>query len=357
MTFFNRNRLKKLLITALGVFGFLGALELLVYFESHSPDSSIHSLADGLWFSLVTLTTVGYGDMYPVTPIGKIIGSAYILLSVGLIGFLIGNISSRINRYMENKKLGHMGTNFDNHIIIIGWDDFARQVTNQIFHSSQNVAIVTDNRNDIELIKDLYPGNKVFTLFADYHNLEALDKVNIKQAASVFINLPDDTEVLVYMLNIKKAFGEVPIVVSLENPNLKDTFKAAGVTYMISKTEIASKLVASFIFEPDVAHLTEDIMSTAIEGEEENFDLQQYLVTEENPYVGKNGLEVFMDLKTSHDTVFMAISRGKKLIKNPSKEMIIQAGDYLIVMANGFTKASLEKTFQVTEGKGVATCL
>ena len=64
-------------------------LALLVYAESSSPDASITSIKDALWYSVVTLTTVGYGDLSPVTAMGKIIGSVFLLLSTSLLAMLV----------------------------------------------------------------------------------------------------------------------------------------------------------------------------------------------------------------------------------------------------------------------------
>ncbi|MCP4520227.1 MAG: potassium channel protein [Cytophagales bacterium] len=346
---------KKRLIYVAVFLVFVGLIEILIYFEKQA-NGNITSLADGLWYGLVTLTTVGYGDYSPVSPMGRIIAIIFLFASLGLLGFLVGNVTNKVTNYMEKKKLGQFGTNFKNHILLIGWNDFARQVTDEIIKTSHPVAIVTNNKNDIDLINDSYEENdNVFCMFADYHNLEALHKVNIEKSATVFVNLDDDTEVLVYLLNLKQHFRKLQIVVSLNNANLKNTFLEAGVTYVVSKSEIASKLVASFIFEPDVATLTEDMMSTVSAGNGQDFDIQQYEVTKDNPFFSKNCFDTFMDLKLNYDSILLGISKFEdnkwKLIKNPSKEVTVGLGDYLILMANGDNKQSLENDFNVPEGK------
>ena len=68
---------------------YFAMLALLVYAESSSPDASITSIKDALWYSIVTLTTVGYGDLSPVTAMGKIIGSVFLLLSTSLLAMLV----------------------------------------------------------------------------------------------------------------------------------------------------------------------------------------------------------------------------------------------------------------------------
>lgn len=81
-----------------GAFGcFVGYLLLLIVLasaERRDPNSSIQDIWDALWYSIVTLSTVGYGDLYPVTPLGKVIGLLFVLLSVGALAFLVGSVVS-----------------------------------------------------------------------------------------------------------------------------------------------------------------------------------------------------------------------------------------------------------------------
>ncbi|MBR4473607.1 MAG: hypothetical protein IKS55_08200 [Oscillospiraceae bacterium] len=78
----------KLLAAALGVYAAL--LLLLVVTETGAPGSTIHSVWDAIWFSLITMTTVGYGDLSPVTPAGRILGLIFALSSIGILTALIG---------------------------------------------------------------------------------------------------------------------------------------------------------------------------------------------------------------------------------------------------------------------------
>ncbi len=353
MASYSKRRTRLYILLALGFYVML--MLLLSYLESHAKGASIKGLGDAIWYSVVTLTTVGYGDYYPITTGGKIIGFILLLGSVGVIGYIIGNISNTANQYMEDKKLGLNGTKFKNHTIIIGWNDFGRLVANQLLNANSKVAIVTNNKNNVDSINGIYPDNKnVFVLFADYHNMESLNKVNIDKAASIFINFNDDTETLVYMLNIKNVHPEKSLIVTINNSNLKNTFHNAGVDYIVSKNDLSSKLVASFIYEPEVAAFTEDIMEAAVHPTLD-FDMQQFLVLESNPYKDKDCVFVFMNMKKKYDAIFMGAVKQQKgkwiLYKNPSEETIIRKGDYIILVSNIEARLKVEADFGVEEGK------
>lgn len=87
---------KKLLLAAAAAALYVLLLVLLTAVEKASPDANILSLPMALWYSLTTLTTVGYGDLYPVTLAGRTIGVVFQLMSVGLLTVLIGAFVSML---------------------------------------------------------------------------------------------------------------------------------------------------------------------------------------------------------------------------------------------------------------------
>ena len=73
---------------------YLGLLSLLYLSESASGNAQIQTFGDAFWYSLVTLTTVGYGDLVPVTPLGHAVGMVFLLLSAGIMVTLLGAVTS-----------------------------------------------------------------------------------------------------------------------------------------------------------------------------------------------------------------------------------------------------------------------
>jgi len=326
---------------------------LLVHFEKNEVGSDIHNLGDAIWYMLVSLTSVGYGDKVPVSTGGRVIGYFYIISSLGVLGVLISSISSNIFTMIEEKKLGYQGSSFEDHIVFIGWNEFNRMVVEEVYSTMRKFAIVTDRKDDIDLIYESYRKKRAFALFADYHNLDIIEKVNPRKASEVFVNFGNDTDTLLYVINFKKKYPEPDIIVSIENSKLKDTFIAAGVKYVIPRNEIASKLVASYIFEPDVAELNQDLLSAAQSVDE--FDNQEYKVIDQNPYLNKDYIDAFIDLKLTYDCVLLGLSKvvdnKRVLLTNPSKGVKIEMGDHILLMTNGETKKRIEIDFGIFEGR------
>jgi voltage-gated potassium channel len=347
----------KRISTAANILGGLAVYFVLIYalvaFEAVSNQTPIDSIPNAIWYSIVTLTTVGYGDMFPMTLYGRIIGYIFVFSSLVFYGLLIGSFSSFVITLRENRKLGLTGTNFTNHTVIIGWNDFGTLVVDQLLGVGKKVAIVVNDKTEIDFIREKYTHKNIFVLYADYKNYDMLTKVNIESSSNVFINFEEDSEKLVYILNLKKLYPNLDYVVTLSNGDLKDTFLSAGVNNTISENEISSKLLASYMFEPDVAAYSESFMSIA--KTEGDYDIKQFLVTPNNPYAGKAYQDSFFDLKQKYNSVLIGITKrdkygNRRLIKNPLGDLKIAPGDYLILLLNGKSFKLLRKMFNVEEG-------
>jgi voltage-gated potassium channel len=86
---------------------------LMIQFESRSPDANITTGGDALWWSFVTITTVGYGDQYPVTTLGRLVGVFVMFAGVGIIGSLASILASLLVPQPEPEGASEGGTPTD----------------------------------------------------------------------------------------------------------------------------------------------------------------------------------------------------------------------------------------------------
>lgn len=77
---------------------------LMYYTENKAQPDAFANIGDGLWWAMITFTTVGYGDVYPVTVLGKILGGAISLIGIGMIALPTGIISSAFMNVIQEKK-------------------------------------------------------------------------------------------------------------------------------------------------------------------------------------------------------------------------------------------------------------
>ncbi len=102
------NKLFYLLFAAAGVI-VIGSIVMYLVESSH-PDSQINSMLDAIWWTVATSTTVGYGDIIPVTETGKIIAIFYMFFGIGMLGLCISILGTSFykNRFeKEEKEISH----------------------------------------------------------------------------------------------------------------------------------------------------------------------------------------------------------------------------------------------------------
>ncbi|MEO6861085.1 MAG: ion transporter [Microcoleus sp.] len=96
---------EELIATAFAVFILLIFASSIMYFVEHEAHpEAFGSIPDAMWWGVVTLTTVGYGDIYPITPVGKFLGAILAFLGIGIFALPAGIIASGFSEEVQNKK-------------------------------------------------------------------------------------------------------------------------------------------------------------------------------------------------------------------------------------------------------------
>ena len=237
------------------------------------------------------------------------------------------------------------------HIIIIGWNNFAKQISEQIIIAGKEVIVISDIKIDINPFDNQEYNKQLNVIYTEFNDFEKINEANVESALAILINLESDTEKLKYVIQFNKYFSNKQTVVPINDANLKGTFYNAGVRYPLSNNEIAAKIISSFLFERDVAVYFEDLIASA--ESEDDYDIQQYLVLEKNPYCNVNYGDAFVELREKYNAVLIGLakpSEKQRLLKNPPNNTVICEGDYLILILNGDTSDLLEEVFMIEEG-------
>lgn len=141
-------------------------------------------LFDGIWWAIVTASTIGYGDLVPVTPPGRLLAAVLILSGAGLVTSYFASISamaaSSEQSYMAGKK-GFKGTG---HLIIVGWNERSRFIIGELHEQEQQLPIVLI---DDSLSKHPMPRTNIHFVHGKAAEDRILEQAGIKTAGKILI--------------------------------------------------------------------------------------------------------------------------------------------------------------------------
>jgi voltage-gated potassium channel len=142
---------EELIATAFAVFIILIFASSIMYFvESEAHPKAFGSIPDAMWWGVVTLTTVGYGDIYPITPLGRFLGAILAFLGIGIFALPAGIIASGFSEEVQNKRQQKPNKNLDKSANYQSVESLARI---ELSFEQQQRAIALHVENSSELMK------------------------------------------------------------------------------------------------------------------------------------------------------------------------------------------------------------
>ncbi|HBE04240.1 MAG TPA: hypothetical protein DC049_17450 [Spirochaetia bacterium] len=122
------------------------------YFENSSQPREYKSIFHAMWWGIITITTVGYGDIYPVTAAGRIIGGLVALLGIGLVAIPSGVVGAAFLEDLEKTQQGKISRiDMEDHIIICGYTEAAGVLLRRLKNSEfAGKVIIASRRKDID---------------------------------------------------------------------------------------------------------------------------------------------------------------------------------------------------------------
>ncbi|WP_226583871.1 potassium channel family protein [Halobacillus litoralis] len=226
------------------------------------------TLFDGFWWVMTTVTTVGYGDYYPVTTAGRSIAIVLYVLGIGLIGVVIGKIIDGLALFRKKRLEGDIVHKGKNHFVIIGWSQKAKFAVKEIVDTSENCEIVIiDQLEEAPVLTDT-----IHYIKGDASDIETLQQANVAEARAVLIFADDrldndqsiDGKSLLIASSIETAAPEVHTIVEvMEEKHIKN-FKHAQIDEFIVSNETISSLAVRSAFRKGVSEIYGQLLKRSV---------------------------------------------------------------------------------------------
>ena len=271
------------------------------------------------WWSVVTFTTVGYGDVSPVTHFGKLLSIIIMLLNFGIVTLLGGAVASVLvaERLKGDDKLDE--SKFNGHLIIAGWNPFVPAVLRilQTDKNSTSVVILV-NETDGELIEraiSVFEDLDITHLCENFTNETVLRKAFLDKAG-MFMILPDNSGLLPHeepdedktvltCLTAKAISEDCPVVAHVLNPENVSHLQRANVNEIVMPDEHVPHLLAKHVTNPGVPQLFDELINQ----EEDDKGIQQVGIP--RPLMGQTHNKISAYFKFKHQWLLVGYAIRK----------------------------------------------
>jgi len=285
--------------------------------DSYDDDLSYF---DSLYFTIVTVTTLGYGDIVPVTESARMF-DAFIITPVRMVVWVlfIGTAYQIvIQRFWEWYRMNRALTKMKGHMIVAGYGTTGAAAVEELILNgcTENNLIVIDNKED--MVREAAEAGAT-GLLGDPSREELLKKAAIQDAAALIVTTPhDDTNVLI-TLTAKDLNPRIKVICRVsQKENLKQ-LKRAGADVMISPSLTSGNLMAMAVSNTNSVELIGDLLTTS-----RGVNVIQRKVTESE--IGKLPKEL------KKFVVIGVVSKGKNIGPNELDQIILKKNDEIILI-------------------------
>ncbi len=329
------------LFTLSTFFIFISGIMLYV-FEGANLNPNIHNLFDAFYWALVTISTVGYGDISPVTTEGRAISMLIILTGVGLISFItsviVSSFNERLSILREDRVIHEIGKK-KKLVIICGYGLLGQLVSKGL--EKEGVEFVVLDKDEER--SNLADSHGYRSICADATKGKVFRQLGIdKRVSNVLCLTSDDVQNAFIAINVKSLNKNVSVTSRCSDNEIAEKLEFAGIDHVIMPEEIAGMMGVVYAGEPVAFKV---VLSIIEEKDKTQID---------EIYVTKNS---FLDNKTIGDIDFQSMrliligifreenSNGsdEKFIFNPKDDFLVKSGDGLVCIGYTVAIANLKK--------------
>ncbi len=295
----------------------LAASVLVAVFESHHNDQ-FQTFWDSVWWVLVTITTVGYGDKVPLTPAGKILGVLVMMVGIAALSVVTATLSSVLVTRKIREGKGLQELKLKDHIVLCGWNEQAQEILSTFEQKGHTRdAIVLINQLAEEAVADVqarYPSLKLKFVRGDFTREGILNRANAQNAKAAII-VPDeslqgeksgDERTILATLSLKTLNPKIKVYAHINDRENLPHLKKAHADEVLVKDAYSGYLLANYVASPGVPQFILQMFDAS-----SGYTIQQRPVPAE--LVGQS----YGDLKEYYQSRFEGILLGLGTMTEP----------------------------------------
>ncbi|AGO60898.1 hypothetical protein FACI_IFERC00001G0918 [Ferroplasma acidarmanus Fer1] len=289
------------------------------FIEDSIVSSGIHSLFSSLWWTMQTITTVGYGDTPVYGLAGRANGMLIMVIGIGSLGYLMAGLTSMLIDIRLSSKLGERMAAEKKHIVLCNYNESTKKVLDKIKYDGIDIVILNEN--------EVKGDNEYTYIKGSFLRENDLIRAGIKKASSVIIfsrsedkeQMAMDAESILSAMIIRKLNPEIRIIGEILNPDSRE-HASSFMDDIIIKGDVSSMLIYSSIMIPGIPEFINDLlMSNSIS--EEDID-KKY---------ASNTYREFISNMEKENRIVLAFRKQDKIYLRENSDKKIDVDSYIFI--------------------------
>jgi len=305
------------------------------------------SLFDAFYMTLITITTIGYGEIIDLSnhPAGRVFTIFVAASGIGVLFYLITGatasvVEGELTKSFRRNRMEKRASNLKSHYIVCGAGDVGCYIAQEMSSTGRQFVIVESNPGNVERVARAFP--KAILLEGDATDDATLQKAGITTAQGLFAVTGDDNQNLVVSLTAKGLNPALRIVAQCTAVSGREKMRRAGADAVVSPDFIGGLRMASEMVRPTVVSFLDTMLrETAGNLRIEEVQLPAWCTGQ---HISQMRLERY-----TH-SVLLALKTAEGWIYNPPKDHVIQPETALVLMTNPEERLRLESDFAAGKG-------
>jgi voltage-gated potassium channel len=296
-------------------------------------------LIDSLYMTVITLATIGYGEVHSLSRIGRIYTMFLILVGVGFLGYLGAAIiqfmvEGRIRAILGRKRLDRKIEKLRNHYIVCGYGRIGRVLCAHIRHKPLDLVAIEKDEKLVHVMEE----DGIPYIWGDSADETVLMKAGIQRARGLVAALGTDIDNVFLVLTARQLKPDLFIMARATQKESQKKLMAAGATSVVSPNEIGATSMAQRIIRPTVT----SFLDFALTYQRKDIQMEEIPVSEKSKLV--NVMLKDSRIRQDFNLIIIAIkNENGEMNFNPSFETRIEAGSTVIAVGQTENLLRLEK--------------
>jgi voltage-gated potassium channel len=302
------------ILLSIGIVGYMGIEE--------------YTFFDALYMTVITLSTVGFGEVKPLDQAGRIFTIFLIILGAGFVAYnvnllarilLDGQLVEMYRRRTLTKKLEEL----KDHYIVCGHGQMGQIIARELCHASLSVVLIDKEAAALQKVEE----SRIVHFSADATEEESLLVAGVQRAKGLVAVVSRDTDNVFIVLTARDLNKNLHILARAGTPGAEKRLIKAGANRVVSPYASSAIRIAHNILRPTVT----DFLELALSGEGMELSMEEMEIPVGASLVGKDLMG--SGIRSQYNLIIVAIKRGSdRMIYNPSPQEELLAGDVLIAI-------------------------